>query len=105
MLNKWIPLSLCRAETPGIKLRLKYRDAATDRIARAILESQEIFNQTFGMPGAIYIECHDEEIMRGREEARESSLSPPAPISATPHGDGVGSARVLEGTLLSVTYQ
>lgn len=41
----------------------------TDRIARAIPEFQEIFNQTFGMPGAIYIECHDGEIMRGREEA------------------------------------
>jgi len=84
MLNKWIPLSLCR--DAGIKLRVKYRDAATDRIARAILESQEIFNQTFGMPEAIYIECHDEEIMRGREEARESSLPSfpfPPPLTAT----------------------
>lgn len=59
------------------------RDAATDRIARAILESQEIFNQTFGMPGAIYIECHDEEIMRGREEARESS-PPSLPATLPP---------------------
>lgn len=85
MLNKWIPLSLCR--DAGIKLRAKYRDAATDRIAPAILESQEIFNQTFGMLGAIYIECHDEEIMRGREEARESSSSLsfpfPPPLTAT----------------------
>lgn len=83
--------------------RVKYCDATTDRIARAILESQEIFNQTFGMPEAIYIECHDEEIMRGREEARESSFPLSSPVSATPYGDGgcrsgVGSTRVLEGT-------
>lgn len=48
---------------------MPYCDAIADHIARAILKSQEIFNQTFGMPEAIYIECHDEEIMRGREEA------------------------------------
>lgn len=62
------------------------------------------------MPEAIYIECHDEEIMRSREEARESSSSSRLPVSATPYGDGgcrSGDwlARVLEGTLLSVTYQ
>lgn len=88
------------------------RSSPTDRIARTIPKSQEIFNQTFGMPGAIYIECHDGEIMRGREEAVPPFLSLLSSLPAlSPHyggggcRSGVGSARVLEGTLLSVTYQ
>jgi len=40
------------------------------------------------MPRAIYIECHDEEIMRGREEARESSSPLFFSFPLPPHGNG-----------------
>lgn len=66
---------------------MPYCDATADHIARAILESQEIFNQTFGMPEAIYIECHDGEIMRGREEAAPAS---PPPFTAAMVADRKG---------------
>lgn len=68
MLNKWIPLS---PKSPGDNT------AASLALSRAIPgAAQEIFNQTYGMPGGgdpRRMPRH-EEIMRGREEATASPI-------------------------------
>jgi len=59
MLNKWIPLSPRRSRQSEAARQRDNAAGSASRITRAIPESQEIFNQMFGMLGnAIHVECH-----------------------------------------------